>query len=329
VQARGAAAQLCVIRDGEIVLDRSFGCPPDALFWIFSAGKPLTAVLVHRLARRGELSLDDPVAKYWPQFARNGKDGITVRHVLRHRTGMSTAGSSLGDVATMSNWDRSLRRIERTTPYDVPGSQPAYQFVTYGFILGEVLRRVAGVPLQELLEAEVLGPLGLRDTFLGLPAAQWSRHVPVRGRGTLPRAVAAIVNQRAVRCAVIPSAGVSATAHDLAAFYQGLLDGRTLDSVTLAEATAPTSDGETDRFVKALVRWSQGFQLGGARDGGRTSPLGQSNGRRAFGHNGSNCCVGWADPERGIAYAYLTAFVEGRHGITHHAAVADAVIAAC
>jgi CubicO group peptidase (beta-lactamase class C family) len=330
VQARGAAAQLCVIRDGEVVLNRSFGCPPDALFWIFSAGKPLTAVLVHRLARRGELSLDDPVAKYWPQFGRNGKDGITVRHVLRHRTGMSTAGSSLGDVATMSNWDRSLRRIERTTPYDVPGSQPAYQFVTYGFILGEVLRRVAGLPLQELLQAEVLEPLGLYDTFLGLPAAHWHRRVPVRGLGTLPRAVAAIVNQRSTRGAVIPSAGVSATAYDLATFYQGLLDGRTLDAATLAEATAPTSDGETDRFVKAPVRWSQGFQLGGAREGPRASPLGQSNGRRAFGHNGSNCCVGWADPERGIAYAYLTAIVEGPHGgITHHAAVADAVIAAC
>ena len=103
VQARGAAAQLCVIRDGQIVLDLSFGCPPDGLFWIFSAGKPLTAVLVHRLVRRGELRLDDPVAKYWPAFGQHGKHGITLRHVLRHRTGMPTAGSSFGDVATMSN----------------------------------------------------------------------------------------------------------------------------------------------------------------------------------------------------------------------------------
>jgi CubicO group peptidase (beta-lactamase class C family) len=330
VEARGAAAQLCVIRDGEIVLNRSFNCTPDSLFWIFSAGKPLTAVLVHRLAERGEVDLDDPVVKYWPEFGRGGKDGITLRHVLRHRTGMPTAGSSFGDVATMANWNLSLRRIVRTTPFDVPGSQPAYQFVTYGFILGEVLRRVTGMPLPDLLRDEVLEPLGMRDTFLGLPAALWHRRVPVRARGALPRAVAVVVNQRSTRRAVIPSAGVSTTARDLATFYQGLLDGRLLGAGTLAEATEPTSEGELDRYVNALVRWSQGFQLGGRRDGPWASPLGQSNGRRAFGHNGSNCCVGWADPERGIAYAYLTACIEGRHlDIAHHAAVADAVIAAC
>ena len=314
-----------MIHDGEIVLDRSFNCRPDGLFWIFSAGKPLTAVLVHRLG----LSLDDPVVKYWPSFGRNGKDGITLRHVLRHRTGMATAGSSIGDIATMASWDRSLRRIERATPFDVPGSSPAYQFVTYGFILGEVLQRATGLALPALLSSEVLSPLGLHDTFLGLPDDQWPRRVRVHARGPAARTVAAIVNRRATRRAVIPAAGISTTARDLAGFYQGLLDGRVLDAGTLAEATRPTSDGELDRFVKAMVRWSQGFQLGGARAGAWASPLGQSNGRRAFGHNGSNCCVGWADPERRIAYGYVTAAIEGRDpDIAHHAAVADAVIRA-
>jgi len=323
VEARGVPAQLCVIHDGKVVLDRAFGCDPDGLFWIFSAGKPLTAVLVHRLG----LSLDDPVVKYWPSFGQNGKDGITLRHVLRHRTGMTTAGSSLGDVVAMSSWKLSLRRIERTTPFDVPGSTPAYQFVTYGFILGEVLQRATGMSLPALLESEVLSPLKMKDTFLGLPDKEWSRRIPMRGRGTLPRVVSAIVNTRATRRAVIPAAGVSTTARDLAQFYQGLLDGRVLDAGKLAEATRPTSDGETDRFVKAMVRWSQGFQLGGRREGAWASPLGQHNGRRAFGHNGSNCCVGWADPERRIAYAYLTGAIEGRDlDIAHHAAVADAVI---
>ena len=316
-----------MLHDGEMVLDRSFGCPADSLFLIFSAGKPYTSVLVHRLVQRGELSLDDPVASHWPEFGQHGKETITLRHVLRHRTGMATAGSSVGDVAAMADWEWSLRRIERATPTGAPGSGPAYQFVTFGFILGEVLRRVSGVPLPDLLRTEVLEPLGLRDTYLGLSAAQWDRRVPLRGRGALPRGVAAVVNRRSTRSAVIPSAGVSATARDLARFYQGLLDGRLLDTATLAEATTPTSDGETDRFVRALVRWSQGFQLGGAREGAWPSPLGQRNGRRAFGHNGSNCCIGWADPERGIAYAYLTDLISDRlSDVAHHSAVADAVI---
>jgi CubicO group peptidase (beta-lactamase class C family) len=316
---------MCVIADGEVVLDHAYGCSPEGLFWIFSAGKPLTAVLVHRLG----LPLDDPVAEYWPGFGRNGKDGITLRHVLRHRSGLPTAGSRLGDVAAMTSWRRSLRRIERATPTGLPGSGPAYQFVTFGFILGEVLQRATGRLLSDLMETELFKPLGMRDTFLGLPSAEWSRHVPLRGVGRLPRTVATVVNQRSTRRAVIPAAGVSTTARDLATFYQGLLAGQVLDGPALAEATGPTSDGERDQTMNAMIRWSQGFQLGGAREGPRPSPLGQLNSRRAFGHNGSNCCIGWADPERRIAYAYLTGQIDGRStDISHQTTMADAVIAA-
>jgi CubicO group peptidase (beta-lactamase class C family) len=326
VRARGAPAQLCVIKDGQVVLDLAYGCPADGLFWIFSAGKPLTAVLVHRLG----LPLDDPVAKYWPEFGRNGKDGITLRHVLRHRSGLPTAGSRLGDVAAMTSWRRSLHRIERATPTGAPGSGPAYQFVTFGFILGEVLQRATGRKLTDLLTDEVLRPLGLHDTFLGLSRAEWPRHVPLRGIGRLPRTVAAVVNRPSTRRAVIPAAGVSTTARDLAAFYQGLLSERVLDAAALAEATGPTSDDQVDRAMNTPIRWSQGFQLGGAREGLRPSPLGQLSGRRAFGHNGSNACIGWADPDRRIAYAYLTGQIDGRNsaGLNHHTVVADAVLSA-
>jgi CubicO group peptidase (beta-lactamase class C family) len=325
IRARGAPAQLCVIADGEIVLDHAYKCRVDDLFWIFSAGKPLTAVLVHRLG----LPLDDPVVKYWPEFGRNGKHGITLRHVLQHRSGLPDGGSRLGDVAAMTSWRRSVRRIARATPTGTPGSGPAYQFVTFGFILGEVLPRATGRLLPDLIGAELLKPLGLQDTFLGLPATEWSRHVPLRGVGRLPRTVAAVVNQRPTRRAVIPAAGVSTTPRDLAAFYQGLLTGRVLDGPALAAATAPTSDGQRDQSMNALIRWSQGFQLGGPREGPRPNPLGQLNGWRAFGHNGSNCCIGWADPGRRIAYAYLTGQIDGRRSdVSHHTTVADAVISA-
>lgn len=85
VRARGCAAQLCVIHDGRVLLDQAFGCGADSLFWLFSASKPVVALAVHLLAERGLISLDDAVARYWPQFARHGKGAITIRHVLQHR----------------------------------------------------------------------------------------------------------------------------------------------------------------------------------------------------------------------------------------------------
>ena len=79
-----------MLRDGEVMLDRATGCRPDDLFWIFSASKPYVAMLVHLLAEHGDLSLDDPVARHWPEFGRYGKEAITIRHVLRHRAGVPT-----------------------------------------------------------------------------------------------------------------------------------------------------------------------------------------------------------------------------------------------
>ena len=119
VAERGAVAQLCLLRDGAVVLDRAFGCDPRALFWAFSASKPFVAMAVHLLAQRGALSLDDPVAVHWPAFGQQGKDTITIRQVLQHRAGVPVARSVVADGAAMTRWERSVRAIERARP--VPG----------------------------------------------------------------------------------------------------------------------------------------------------------------------------------------------------------------
>ena len=93
-EAHGASAQLCVLHDGRVALDRSVRCRPDDLFWIFSASKPFVALLVHRLAEQGAVSLDDPVAAHWPEFVLRGKQSITIRHVLQHRSGLPVARSA-------------------------------------------------------------------------------------------------------------------------------------------------------------------------------------------------------------------------------------------
>ena len=319
IAARGAAAQLCVLQHGQVVLDRSFGGEPDALFWTFSASKPFIALLTQLFAERGVIGLDDRVARYWPAFGAGGKAEVTIRQVLRHRSGLAFARGVLGDALAMGHWDRSVRHLERAVLRWPPGSVPAYQTIAYGFILGEVLQRATGVPPAELMATEIFAPLGLHDTHLGLPDDLLERAVPVRGK----RVPAWYVNRPAIRRAVIPSAGLSTTARDLARFYQALLDGGAgvWSEATVRQARRQsTTDGEIDRTFGSAIRWAQGFHLAGSAMGATASP-------ETFGHNGSNCCIGWADPAHGLVVAYLTDRLVPKPG--HLGAVSDAVRAVC
>ena len=337
VRARGATAQLCVLQDGKVILDRAFGCEPDSLFWIFSASKPFVALLVHLLAERGQLALDDAVAAYWPRFGQRGKEAITIRQVLRHRSGVPVTRSVLCDGLAMTDWDRAVRNVERARPRWPAGQVPAYQIINYGFILGELVRLVSGVPVRDFLRKEFLEPLGLHDTHLGLPGHLWARRVPIRGTGPAGLVGQSLFNRRVTRQAIIPAAGVSTTARDLAWFYHVLLRGGEVDGVrimrqaTIEQARLPSSDGELDRFVKLPIRWAQGFQLGGPVDGASLSrPMGQLSSALTFGHNGSNCCIAWADPTRRLVFAYLTNLLSSGHeGARHQGEVSDTVIAAC
>jgi CubicO group peptidase (beta-lactamase class C family) len=333
VRARGARAQLCVLRNGHVVLDRSFGCEPESLFWIFSASKPYTALAVHLLAERGQLSLDDPVTAYWPEFGHGGKEAVTIRQVLQHRSGLACAGSSLGDALAMTHWDRSVRRIERAKPRWPIGAVPAYQYLSYGFMLGELVQRASGSPIAEFLRDEFFTKMGLADTYLGLPDDHWPRHVPLKAMAP----VQAMLNRRRTRAAVIPAAGISTNARDLARFYQMLLSGGDVDGIrifrqeTIRQACTPSSDGERDRYLRVTIRWSQGFQLGGPRIGSSLAgPMGRLTSKQTFGHNGSNCCIAWADPQRNLVFAYLTNVITSRWAdLEHQASLADATIRAC
>ena len=337
IEGRPAAAQICVVRHGQVILDRAVNCRPDDLFWIFSASKPLTALLVHRLAEQGAISLDDPVAAYWPEFARHGKEAVSIRQVLQHRSGLPVARSVPEDVLAMTSWDRSVRHIEQARLRCPPGQVPAYHYLTYGFILGELVQRVTGTSVTDVLRAEFLRPLALHDVHLGVPDGLHRRSVPLRGSGVAGRLTQTIVNRGRIRRAVIPAAGISATARDLARFYQALLQGgesggaRILQRETIKEATRPSSDGELDRFLGLHIRWSQGFQLGGPAPGRTAShPMGETSNPATFGHNGSNTCLAWADPERQVVMAYLTNLLPpGSQRARHLSQVSDAVLSAC
>lgn len=329
-EARGAAAQLVVLRHGEVLLDRSFGAPRDVPFLLFSAGKPLVAVLVHQLAEQGLLTLDAPLAEHWPEFAGNGKDDVTVRQVLAHRSGLPYVRSIHRDALIAHDWDRSVRALAAARPHHAPGRSPAYHTLSYGFLLGELVQRVTGRPLREVLHQRILQPLGMRDTYLSGPP----RRVPMRGaasRGT--RALQWAANRRVTRNAVIPAATVSSTARDLALFYQALLDGRpdVLSATAVEDLCAPSTSGEADIVLGNRIRWSHGFQLGGhENDPDRPRPMGRLSSRRAFGHNGSNACLGWADPDRGLVMVYLTNRLEvSPEAAPYQCELSDALLAAC
>jgi CubicO group peptidase (beta-lactamase class C family) len=332
---RKASAQICVLRDGQVILNNAFGCEADSLFWIFSASKPFVAVLIYLLAERDQVRLDEPVATYWPAFGQHGKSKVTIRQVLQHRSGL-VQGLSVSDAFAISNWDAFTDRVARSTLSLNPGDGPAYQPLSYGFILGEIIQRVTQRRVRDVLTSEILEPLAMRDTFLGLSDELWERHVPVSGVGAYGRLAAWVVNRQTVRHSVNPSAGISTTAADLAAFYQMLLNrgvagGRhILKASSIQEAQTSTSNGEFDLCAKKPIHWGQGFQLGGPPSDPRfTSPMGAMSNSLTFGHNGSECCIGWADPARRLAFAYLTnRLTSAEEAVAHLAMVADDILSA-
>lgn len=325
VAARGGVARLTVMRHGRVVLDRGYGCDPDALFLLFSVSKPYLGLLIHLLVERGALRLDDPVAAHWPEY---GKDAITVRHVLTHRAGVPySSGTVWGDAAAMSTWDRAVTQAERARPRWAAGTVPAYHVLSYGFVLGELVRRVTGEPVAEVLRRELLEPLALRDTYLGLPAATLDRAVRLVGRGGAGEAgFAMLFNRRRVREAVIPAATVSTTGRDLATLYQALLDrsGPVTEPIVRA-ATEVSADNEMDRVIRAPMRWGHGFQLGAAA--GADRPMGTKSAPETFGHNGSGACLAWADPTRSLVVVYLTNLItSGRRSMIQQCAISDAIL---
>lgn len=317
--SRGAAVQLTVIHRGHTVLDDSVRCTPDALGWLFSAGKPFTSLLIHRLAATGALDLDEPIAHHWPAFGAGGagtKAATTVRDVLCHRTGIPTAGPYVRAVLSMQDPEASVRRVASARrrprryvhavnhlPDDAPSfsAVAAYQPLDFGVILAQVVETVTGCPWAQALRELVLEPMGLTDVHPGVPDEHLHRCLPVDGSlRALPGGpvVARIVNRRSVRQAVIPAAGISTTASELARFYAQLLH-----APELAALSAPSSQGDRDAWTRLETRWGTGVQLGGT---GQWCPFGVTSTARTFGHNGSDVCLGWADPDLDLAVGLIT-----------------------
>jgi CubicO group peptidase (beta-lactamase class C family) len=354
-------AAVCVYLDGARVVDcwggwadaaraRAFGA--DSLVSVASTTKGPVALCAHMLAERGKLDLDAPVARYWPEFAQAGKEAIPVRWLLSHRAGLPAIRRSLSE-ADFFDWGAMTAAIAESAPWWTPGERHGYHAITYGHLVGEVIRRVDGRTVGAFLRDEVTGPLRA-DFFIGVPESADARAVevlppPPPGEPTIwdtlladpaslsgrtflnPPRPADLVNTRAWRAAEIPAANGHTSARGVARIYAALARGGELDGVRLlAPATMDGAIVEQSRGRDAVLtlptRFASGFMLGlpgGIFDCGP--------GRRTFGHPGRGGSIGFADPDARIGFGYVTNQYRtstARHPDRRVASLVDALYAA-
>ena len=303
----------------------------DTLTNVWSSTKAMTALCALVLIDRGELDLDAPVARYWPEFAAAGKADIPVRWVLSHRAGLATLSQPVTQ-DDLLDWATMTSRLAAQAPLWPPGTVSGYHSVTFGYLVGEVVRRVTGQSLGRFLAAEVAGPLGA-DFHIGLAEADLARcaqlhNLPAPGPGEpsgraarlgaadlsgYPALAAALGqpatrfrgNDRGWRMAEIPAANGHGTALALATILGAAVDGAPgrpsshplIGPGTLAAAR--TGQGRcTDLVLGIPMNWGLGFALSGPEGHFGPNPA-------AFGHDGAGGSAVCADPEAGFAFSYV------------------------
>ena len=296
----------------------------DTLVNFFSASKALCTICILRLAEQGRLDLDAPIAAVWPEFAANGKATITTRHVLTHQAGLPSLKEHL-PAGAMLDWQMMVDALARAAPWWEPGTAHGYHVNTFGFLLGEIVRRVDGRTIGTMLREDVAAPLGA-DVHIGLPAREHERIAdylwPVAAASSegMPSAEEAMrwnaywnppgisgggyVNRPEWRSAEVPSTNGHGTARGIARVYAALADDGAIDGVrilepeTVAQAIVEQSSGY-DLINQRPSRFGLGFQLTQTE-----RPLGPNP--RAFGHFGAGGSLGFCDPDTGMAFGYVT-----------------------
>ncbi len=334
------AVQVCVRRQGAVVLDRAIGhargngpadgadaekepATPATPFVIYSGAKALTAIVVHMLHERGTLDISDRVCEHIPEYGRNGKGEITIAQVLAHRAGVPNLPREAFDLDRALDREFLLEALCEARPFATPGKFLAYHAVSGGYILGEIVHRATGKDIREVLAELLLDPLGFRWTNYGVPAEDLP-HVAlnyVTGPPTAPpfsqlisRALGLPLdelveasNDERFLTAVVPSANVVTTANELSRFYEVLRRGGELDGVrlmrpeTVRGAITEQSHLEVDLTLGFPTRFGYGLMLGAQL----LSLFGRDT-QHAFGHLGFTNMLAWADPERALACAVMT-----------------------
>jgi CubicO group peptidase (beta-lactamase class C family) len=320
----------------------------DTICGYYSTGKPLIALSLLGLIDEGRIELDDPIVDVWPEFGTAGKDKITYRQLLCHRAGLSSVRKRLPEGA-MLDWVLMVKELESQKPWWEPGSRHVYHTNTYGYLVGEPIRRMTGMGPGEYLQKTISGPLQ-EELYTGVPDGALARVATLYMEGAesppdislldqpmteeermLKHGVfnpsgfssLGVLNTRAWRQAQIPSTNGHGTARGIAHLYSILASGGSTEEISLissallSEATALQSRG----YCPALERevdFGLGFQL--TRP---DRPLGRNPG--SFGHFGTGGSLGYADPVAGIGFGYVMNCIKPKWQNSRNRALMEAV----
>jgi CubicO group peptidase (beta-lactamase class C family) len=294
----------------------------DTPFCVYSTSKAITAFVVHKLAERGVLGIDDPVADYIAGYEKHGKHEITIGHVLDHRAAVPNLPRKALDLDNLVNRRYMADTLIEAAPFAKAGRYLAYHAVSGGFILGEVVHSATGKTIREVLAEEFLDPLGFRWTNYGVapddvdkvalnyvtgpPTAPPLSTLLSRALGLGLDNLVALTNDPRFLTGIVPAANTVTTAWELSRFFEimrcgGELDGiRVIETDTIRDALIERSHLEIDFSLGYPTRFSHGLMLGA-----QLVSLYGLNTQHAFGHLGFSNMLAWADPERAISVAVL------------------------
>lgn len=308
---------------GHVDVSKSQAWSRDTIQLVFSAAKGVTTIALLTLVDEGTLDLDAPIARYWPEFGRHGKEQITVRQAMSHRAGLAALDAEL-TLEDIYAWQPVIEAIEEQRPNWPPGEFHGYHARTFGWILGEVLKRLTGVSVGTYLRERIAGPLGL-DMWIGLPASELGRCARIippssaidvselLGANSLTARVMngpsglfrydEMWNSVELLQAEMPSSNLVTDARSLARLYSALSvpadagSAPLVSAQTLKDACRERSEGP-DKVILQETYFASGFML--------PPTLAPASKPSAFGLPGAGGSLGFADPEHEIAFGYVT-----------------------
>jgi CubicO group peptidase (beta-lactamase class C family) len=303
----------------------------DTPICLYSTSKGITALLMHMLAEDGLINVMDPVAFYAPEFARKGKENITIHQILAHRGGIPGLPADV-PIETLWDEDATWELLCDAEPIITDGSKLAYHAITGGFVLERVVRQVTGDNINAYIDRKIRQPMGMRYFTYGIEAEHLDdlalsyvtgprpgpllRRLVKRALGTTVEELGQTVNDPRFQEAIIPAGNLAGSATECTDFFQMMLDGgkwgrrRICQQSTVARAVQEFGNRSIDQTLGAPMRYSAGLMLG-------DEPFGiwGPKSHHAFGHLGLINKFSWADPERELSATVLTS---GIPLLTHH-----------
>lgn len=336
-------ASVCITLNGKTVLDLWGGLadPSNDEAWqdntksvVFSCTKAATALCVHTLISQGKINLDATVASYWPEFAQAGKETITVRMLLNHQAGVPAVDQPLS-TECYADWDEVVSALAKQKPYWQPGTRAGYHLLTFGWLNGELVRRISGKSLGVFFREEIAEPLGL-DFWIGLPESLDNEIAPIVSAPPDPdsdffkalldtssmqthgllhfgnyMSGEAGYNSQAAHRAQIGGAGGITNARGLAGMFAPLANGGSLNGVKIVDDQTLTTMSRTSSAIgtDAMLLMPTRFALGFMKNiDNRGEPLGRRSSAvlsdTAFGHVGAGGSIGFADPAHKLSFGY-------------------------